>query len=142
MNEPHEIVAYFTEFRQGLERVGANSLHSDPLIAAAEFASLYTPEEIISGAMAAKSVGLSVTQGVAAFVLISAAVYAERERSSSFLGRFISKRPPKPGTPGHRHVSMSNYVLDKLLEGVEPDPDFWSKFADKYAETLKRNFEG
>jgi hypothetical protein len=127
-------IAYTKEFHLVLQQVAANALSPVSLIAAVELGSLYSTNEIIQAACAAEEVGLSVRQGVGCFVLLSATVYGEIQRRS-FFGRFMTKREPKLGTPGDRHLAMTNYVLQHLLR--EGDSALSNQFAERYGELLK-----
>src|SRR5882672_10196864 len=108
-------------FREGMEFANAflallrevasgapGALHRDPLIAAVEFSSLYAGAEITSGICAAEDVGLSVQQGVACFVMLSATVDAEIQRRGGFVQRLKTKFPPRKGTRAYSHLAMFN----------------------------------
>jgi hypothetical protein len=47
----------------------------------------------------------------------------------------MTKREPKPGTPGHCHLAMTNHVLEYLLQ--EGDSALSNQFAERYSELLK-----
>lgn len=129
------IIAYYREFQLTLEWVAADALSCDPALAAAEFASLYMPAERVCGSSAADECGLSVEQGVFAFVLISAAALADRRRRTLW-GRVRSKFAPAAGTADSRHIAMVNQASRLLAD--EPSRDKMAAFADLYAKQLEQ----
>jgi hypothetical protein len=131
----HRIIAYDREFQLTLERVAADALSCDSMLAAAEFASLYMPAERVCGAKAADECGLSVEQGVYAFVLISAAALADR-RQRTIWGRVRTKFAPTAGTEDSRHIAMVNQASRLLAD--EPSRDKMAAFANLYAKLLEQ----
>jgi TPR repeat protein len=83
-------------FQKLLREVAANA-------PGAEFSSLYSPAEIVSGISVAQDAGLSVEQGVICFVMLSAAIEAELQKHSGILQRLKTKLTPREGARAHTH---------------------------------------
>ena len=130
-------IQYQREFQAILEEVAANALNPDPLIVRAELFSLYSSEELASGINAADKAGLSAKEGVACFVLLSAAAHAEIQKRKGILHRLMTKFAPRAGTPEQRHVAMWNYAIGTLLGGY-PDQTKAQQFADLYQRELSQ----
>jgi len=135
-------VEFAAAFQNLLRDVTANApgaLHRDPLIASMEFSSLYSPAEIISGVSAAEDAGLSVEQGVICFVMLSAAIEAELQKSGGLLQRLKAKLTPRQGARARTHSAMFNYVCETPPGGHMPNLEAFHLFARGYNENLARN---
>jgi TPR repeat protein len=140
--EPHVLrdsIAFARAFQKLLREVAANApgaLHRDPLIASAQFSSLYSPAEIVSGISAAEAAGLSVEQGVICFVMLSAATEAELQKRSGLLERLKTKLTPRQGARANTHSVMFNYLCERPPGGHMPDLEAFHLFARGYNENL------
>src|SRR5262249_31551008 len=92
-------VEFAAAFQKLLREVVANA----STVAIAEFSSLYSPAEIVSGISAADDIGLSVEQGVICFVMLSAAIEAELHKRGGLLARLKTKLTPRQGARAHTH---------------------------------------
>jgi TPR repeat protein len=140
--EPHVLrdsIEFAEAFQKLLQEVAANApgaQHRDPLIASAQFSSLYSPAEIVSAISAAEAAGLSVEQGVICFVMLSAAIEAELQKRSGLLQRLKTKLTPRQGARANAHSVMFNYLCERPPGGHMPDLEAFRLFASAYNENL------
>jgi hypothetical protein len=126
---------YERSFRALLESVAANSLNRDPILGAAEFSLLYTPEEVVSAINAAEEAALSIEEAVGYFIFLTAAARADAQKRKGLFQRLKTKIEPRPGTVEYSHIAMTNYALNVLLEG-QLDQEKGRAFADRYSQRL------
>jgi TPR repeat protein len=108
-------------------------------VAIAEFSSLYSPAEIVSGISAAEDTGLSVEQGVICFVMLSAAIEAELHKRGGLLARLKTKLTPRQGARAHTHSVLFKYVCERPPGGHMPNMEAFQLFAKRYSENLTHN---
>ena len=131
------VVQYQRNFRALLEHVASNAPNAEPLLAAAEFAALYMPQEIVAAIDAAQEAKLSTEEGVTYFIFLTAAARAEAQKRKGFFQRLKTKIEPSPGTVEHSHIAMANYAVNDILKG-QLDQRKTGIFAEYYAAALAK----
>lgn len=129
------VVRYQRDFIEILENVARNALSRDPILAGAEFASLYLPDEITSAIDAAQRAGLPANEGVACFIVWTAADRAEAQKRKGLFQRLRANFAPHPDTVEHRHLAMTNFAINELLNG-QLDQGKGARFAKLYEQKL------